>query len=268
MKREANRPRDSRWRERERLRDRAYRQYVTNKMGLIREYDERSLKRWSRNTYRQIRRWLPEDRTTAILDAGCGPGNLLYLLHWQGYQNVEGVDRSEEQVALARRVTDRVTCGDVTAYLAGRRATYDLVLAFDLIEHLERTELLKFLDTVFAALRPGGQLIVQTPNADSPWSSSIRYGDFTHELALNAHSLEQVFRLAGFVDCEVRETGPVVHGALSAIRWMAWQGIRIVLAVWNLAETGTAGGLTYTRVLRAKVARPRSTDGLVGPEHD
>lgn len=237
------------------MRDRVYGRYVTDKMELVREYDEASLEGWSRNTYRQIHRWLPEDRTAAILDVGCGHGNLLHLLASQGYRNFEGVDRSEEQVALARRITDRVTCADVFEYLAGREGAYDLVLAFDLIEHLDKREVLEFLDAVFAALRPGGTLLLQTPNADSPWLASERYNDFTHEIAFNPHSLENVLRLAGFVDYAARETGPVVHGVPSAIRWIVWQVIRGGLAVWNLAETGSIGSGVYTRVFRARARK-------------
>jgi SAM-dependent methyltransferase len=238
------------------VRDRVYARYVTDKMGLVRQYDERAYERWSQNTYRQIARWLPEDRTARILDAGCGPGNLLHLLTSRGYRQIEGVDRSAEQVALARRIADQVECGDVFEYLRDREATFDLVLAFDLLEHFRKVEVLEFLDLVFRALRPGGSLMVQTPNADSPWSSSIRYGDFTHEIAFNPHSLEHVLRLAGFVEYEARETGPVVHGVRSAIRWVTWQMIRGALAVWNLSETGSAGDCIYTRVFRARATRP------------
>lgn len=241
---------------RDEVRDQVYGSYVSHKMRLIRAYDDDSLTRWSDNTYRQIRKWLPEDRDAVILDAGCGHGNLLHLLSSRGYRNIEGVDRSDEQVALARRVAGRVTCADLFHYLEAREAAYDLVLAFDLIEHFERSEVLAFLGAVFRALRPEGLIVLQTSNADSPWLVSERYADFTHEIAFNPHSLEHLLRLTGFVDYTASETGPVVHGVPSAIRWAVWRMIRGGLAVWNLAETGSAGSGIYTRVFRARARKP------------
>jgi hypothetical protein len=123
-----------------------------------------------------------------------------------------------------------------------------------LIEHLGKHEVLVFLQHVRDSLRSGGQVILQTPNAVSPFGCGHRYHDFTHEIAFDSSSLAQVLRLSGFQDIQFQETGPTVHGLKSAVRWVIWRCIRGLLQVWNLAETGTPQTV-LTRVFRARATR-------------
>ena len=48
-----------------------------------------------------VRRFVPEDRSLRIFDAGCGDGALLHVLAQLGYHQISGVDLSAEMVALA-----------------------------------------------------------------------------------------------------------------------------------------------------------------------
>lgn len=236
------------------FRERIYETYVSHKMSHERVRETADYERWARNTYRQLRAWLPADTHARILDAACGHGNVLFMLKMYGYGNIEGVDLSEEQVALARHVADSVHLGDVLSFLAERKDTYDSVIAFDLIEHLDKQEVLDFLQHARESLRPAGQIILQTPNAASPFGCGMRYGDFTHEVAFDPASLAHVLRLSGFQSIQFKETGPTVHGPKSAVRWVVWHGVRSLLQVWNLAETGVPQSI-LTRVFRAKATR-------------
>lgn len=238
------------------VRRRVYDSYVSETMALSRQYDESSYRRWSANTYRRVRDWLPADRSVRCLDVGCGHGNVLHMLACNGYHDIQGVDASSEQVALAQRVCSNVVRGDAFEYLVSRQGVFDVVLAFDVIEHFTRAECLEFLELVFGALRPGGCCILQTPNADSPWCSSVRYGDLTHETAFSPQSLQIALRLVGFRQCECRETRPVAHGPASAVRWLVWQVLRLGMRTWNIVETGSAGSGVLTRVFRARALRP------------
>lgn len=236
-------------------RERVYTSYVSQKISLTRGFERSGYERWARNTYRQIRDWLPVDRHARILDAGCGHGNLLFMLAKYGYHEYEGVDRSKEQLAIAGVVTDRLVEGDVCEYLSDVTKTYAAIFAFDLIEHFTKDELFSFLDLAYGALERGGSLIIQTPNADSPFGLTHRYGDLTHEIAFNPHSLENVLRLVGFKRVEFKEAGPVVHGMKSLVRWVVWKIVRSGLVIWNLAETGQVGSGIFTRVFRARAVR-------------
>jgi cyclopropane fatty-acyl-phospholipid synthase-like methyltransferase len=181
---------------------------------------------------------------------------VLYLLRLEGYHNTAGVDLGGEQVALARRVCPNVEQAEARDYLARSRDTFDLITAFDLIEHFRKDELLELFDSIRAALKPGGVLIVQTLNAESPWGLMHRYGDFTHELAFTPHSLEHLLKVAGFDTFEARECGPHVHGLKSLVRRLIWVGIWGLLALWNLAEMGSLGSGVYTRIFVAKAQKP------------
>jgi len=233
---------------------RIYDRYVTDKMSFERSYSPEDYRSWSRNTFRQLEPWLPKDRGARILDAGCGHGNVLHMLMANGYRNVEGCDFSAEQLVLARRITEAVHEADVIDFLSEREEVYDTIIAFDLVEHFEKPDVLRFLQAARGSLMPGGTLILQTPNAASPFGCGHRYHDFTHEVAFDPAALAHVLRLSGLRDIEFEETGPVVHGARSAARWIVWQGIRGVLQVWNLAETGRREPI-LTRVFRARARR-------------
>jgi len=106
-----------------------------------------------------------------VLDLGCGHGALIYFARRAGYTNTRGVDGSPEQVAAARRLgIEGVEEGDLLATLASQAdGSLDVVVAFDVIEHFTRDELLGFVDQVQRVLRPGGAglSIHQTGNLHS-----------------------------------------------------------------------------------------------------
>jgi SAM-dependent methyltransferase len=205
---------------------------------------------------RYLRGWLPTDARARIVDLGCGSGRLLALFRAQGFPDVIGVDRSPEQIELARQRGAQAFLEDMMPFLNRFDGELDLVTALDVIEHLGKSEVLPFVDACHRALRPGGRLVLQTPNADSPWGAALRYGDFTHETCFTPHALGRLLRLSGFDRIEAREQGPVVRGPASAVRFLLWRIIRAGLVLWNLAETGSAGSGVHTRVFLISGIRP------------
>ncbi len=200
---------------------------------------------------RRYRRWLPADPQAAILDLGCGNGSVLYWLQQEGYTRLAGVDTSPEQVELARQVCPAVEKADARAFLAAHPEQYDAILALDFLEHFRREEALPLLRGVHQALRPGGRVILQTINADSPLHAHILYGDPTHQTAYTARSLETLVRVAGFERVEFRPLGPVPHGPVSAVRWLLWQLIALGLRAYHLIEMGTADRAIFTQCFAA-----------------
>lgn len=205
--------------------------------------------------------WLPGNKDAVIGDLACGNGSMLWFFKQRGYANVGGVDISAELVRIARQAVpetpDAVVEGNVLDYLRQRPGTFDLLTGLDIVEHMKKDEALDFLDGCFGALRSGGRLILQTPNADSPMIGTVRYGDFTHEIALNPSSLGLLMDLAGFQRLEFRETGPVWgSGLTSSLRALLWQGIRLWLKFWNVVEMGSEGSGVHTRVFLATGRKP------------
>lgn len=210
---------------------------------------------------RYLRGWLPDDPDAAILDAGCGTGRLLAFLRRRGYSQISGVDLSPQQVELARKAQLPVEQGDVLEYLAERPAAFDFITAMDLVEHLSRDEILRFIELARQALRPGGTLIVQTPNPDSPFFGSVRYGDLTHEIALAPRVMCALLRAGGFGECRLREAAPVAWGysIKSTVRWALWQCLRFGIGFCNIVETGSPGSGVYTRVYLTRTTNPAET---------
>jgi SAM-dependent methyltransferase len=102
----------------------------------------------------------------SVLDAGCGSGYGSAELAKTG-ASVTGADISGEAVAYAREHFGPLGIRFVEApceSLPFEPETFDLITAFEVIEHLERwRELLAEANRV---LKPGGLLLVSTPNRD------------------------------------------------------------------------------------------------------
>lgn len=183
---------------------------------------------------------LPADRDAVILDVGCGYGALLHFARQAGYRSVRGIDVSAEQVAAAKRLgIEGVSQGDLVESLqALPECSQDLVVAFDVIEHFTKNEVLDFVDAVHRVLKADGRFVLHAPNAESPLFGRIRYGDFTHELAFTRDSMSQLLQASGFRDVSCFETVPVVHGMRSRLRLWVWKLIRAMLWTYLAAETG------------------------------
>src|ERR1044071_6564912 len=106
----------------------------------------------------ELRRTSPG--TLRICDFGCGRGWLAGEMTKFG--NVVGVDLSREGVELARKAWSNVRfeVGDVTTWRPGYE--FDLVVSSEVLEHIVNKR--SFVETACAILRPGGFVILTTPN--------------------------------------------------------------------------------------------------------
>ncbi|MGQ0663933.1 MAG: class I SAM-dependent methyltransferase [Pseudomonadota bacterium] len=195
----------------------------------------------------------PADRAASILDLGCGHGALLHFAAEAGYTDLSGIDASPEQVAAAAGLgIEGVRQGDLFAALRELLdASRDAVVAFDVIEHLAKDELVDLADEVWRVLKPGGRWIVHAPNGASPFGGAVRYGDLTHELAFTPESLAQLVLASGFRSVEFFEDAPVAHGVKSFVRALVWRLIRQLLRFYLVVETGSAQHGVLTQNLLA-----------------
>ena len=185
----------------------------------------------------------PEDKSARILDLGCGSGTFLHFLREAGYESISGVDNSPEQAELARLLGfNEVRQADVSTFLRTEASeSYEVITAFDVIEHLTKAELLQLADEVYRTLAPGGRWIIHAPNAEGFMGSRIRYADLTHEQAFTRESVEQLARAAGFNSAQCFEDAPIAHGLKSIARLFVWKCARGVLRLFFMAETGDTG---------------------------
>ena len=189
---------------------------------------------------RLIRERFPADRDARILDLGCGWGALVHFAREAGYRNVSGVDGATQQVEAAAKLgIEGVSEGGVLETLeAAPAGSWDLVVAFDVVEHFDKEGLPRLVDAVHGALSDGGRWIIHVPNGESPLFGSILYGDLTHELAFTRRSMSQLLLASGFDDVQCYEEAPVAHGLRSFVRTLVWRVIRAALRVYVAVEEG------------------------------
>jgi SAM-dependent methyltransferase len=102
-----------------------------------------------------------------ILDIGTSTGTNLRMLKELGFSNYCGLDSSEEAIRwCAEKGLGVVRKGDVCD-MPFEDATFDLVLATDIIEHVDDDA--KALDEIRRVLKPRGRLIVTVPAFESLW---------------------------------------------------------------------------------------------------
>ncbi|OYW76671.1 MAG: hypothetical protein B7Z37_07670 [Verrucomicrobia bacterium 12-59-8] len=149
---------------------------------------------------------LPSNRDAAIADLGCGKGEWLAWMASKGFRHLTGVDLSPADLAIARQNDPaRIWVQEnVITFLETHNAAFNLLHAKDIIEHFTKDEFIRFLIAAKSALKPGGELWLLTFNAQSPLSSAIRYGDFTHEIGLTPASIAQCLRACGFTHISIQ----------------------------------------------------------------
>jgi 2-polyprenyl-3-methyl-5-hydroxy-6-metoxy-1,4-benzoquinol methylase len=228
-------------------RSKLYENYVTVQRPEWSESNTKLDAVWIKAALSRLHGWLPPDLHAKCLDLGCGSGLLLEALRHGGYSDLRGVDLGGPTVDLARKKGFEVVQADLRDFLRESKDCFDLITAFDVVEHFGKDEIIEVLTLIHDHLSPGGRLILQTPNALSPWAAAYRYGDLTHEWIFDPHCITSTLCWIGLNDVRIREITPYVHGIFSAIRRTVWCLIRAGCAVWNLAETGSAQGGVYTR---------------------
>jgi 2-polyprenyl-3-methyl-5-hydroxy-6-metoxy-1,4-benzoquinol methylase len=165
--------------------------------------------------YRICEDWLPSDPEAAILDVGCGWGTLLLSLWASGYRNLTGVDISERMCTIAKQnLPSEITiyCADAVTFLADKQQTYDLILLFDILEHMTLEKAFALLKQCHFALVPGGSVVIRTPNMANLLASYSRYLDITHVQGYTEYSLFQLLDLVGFVNHKVIKTTLSMRG--------------------------------------------------------
>jgi SAM-dependent methyltransferase len=159
-----------------------------------------------------------------ILEVGCGTGVVLAELQRLFPRGrIVGLDLFEEGLMFARRrFSGTLLQADVRRHVFDR--PFDLIGAFDVIEHLDEDETL--LRRLWHQLRPGGHLIVTVPAHQALWSY---FDNVAHHRRRYAPAeLERKLTATGF--CEPYETQ--FMAALFPVMWLKrrWLGKNAKLA--------------------------------------
>jgi 2-polyprenyl-3-methyl-5-hydroxy-6-metoxy-1,4-benzoquinol methylase len=153
-----------------------------------------------------------------ILDAGCGSGTLVGQLGHHGFETI-GFDISQHAVELA---SERHPSARFVRHSAEDLpwpvdpASQDVVVAFEVIEHLLRPRAL--VEGAWEALRPGGHVALSTPYHGRLKSIVVSLVAFDHHFApegdhirfFTDRALEQLLKSNGFEVERIRHFGRFV----------------------------------------------------------
>ena len=159
---------------------------------------------------RRVAIYLPYlERGGEVLDLGCGRGELLALLGARGV-TARGIDSSEEMVRRCREQGLEAKVADLMDALEHTpEGSLGGVISLHVIEHLPASLLPRLAALAWRALRPGGVLILETPN---PMSLVVGARNFwldpTHQRPVHPKLLSFMMEQAGFDPIEVLELRP------------------------------------------------------------
>jgi SAM-dependent methyltransferase len=120
-----------------------------------------------------------------VLDVGCGPGTLAG--NFGAGHDWAGTDLSTRQIEYAQRTygaTGARFYRRTPATVPADEGPFDAVTMVELIEHLAPAEADETIAQALERLRPGGKLVITTPNFRSVWplleAGVNRFGDVSY----------------------------------------------------------------------------------------
>jgi SAM-dependent methyltransferase len=153
--------------------------------------------------------------TSGILDIGCGRGELLAVFREAGLQ-ARGIDLNRIVLEQCRAQSLDVVESDALSYLAKLSdESLNAVTALHFAEHLPLKTLVRFLDEVGRVLRPGGLIILETPNPENLLVGSCNfYLDPTHHNPIPIPTMELLLEARGFRCQETMKLHPVASAKI------------------------------------------------------
>lgn len=179
-------------------------------------------------------RYLSGSSSIRLLDVGCGDGWMLdlYRLAEPGRIDTYGVDFSPDACAAARAAGHQVFCDRFEDLDVDRQ--FDLINLSHVIEHMADPR--QVIAKVHELLRPGGVLVIETPNTDTVdwrWFRGSAWGAYhipRHWTFYDPISIRRLGESTGFL---LRET--IFHPA--PVHWV-WTFHNL-----SLATSGVLGRL-------------------------
>jgi SAM-dependent methyltransferase len=149
-----------------------------------------------------------------FLDFGCGRGGFLLAMN-----DPAGVGFEVGAPAVFTVGPSQITTGnflDVAGSAGFEKASFDLITAFDVFEHLP--DLDKYVEVLSSLLKPGGRLVITVPDVDS-WNARLsgsRWNMYLleHLWYFNKKTMQTFMKRAGFHETRHRilpYDAPVAH---------------------------------------------------------
>lgn len=174
----------------------------------------------------------PTSSGKRVLEIGCGMGRYLMMLRRLGFRRLTGIDIDASLIKIAKKEKLSVHLSDAIKFFSFYRRKYDVIYAFDVLEHVAKEKQLTLLKKMYAHLRDDGFIVIQVPNALSPTALYFRYTDFTHVVSYTKETLEFLLHNAGFHFAKVRPQ----HQETKAIQDLKLPWVRLYRQEYGLTN--------------------------------
>ncbi len=135
-------------------------------------------------------------RDAHILEIGFGPGLFLDWAKANGY-TVTGIEINREQVDASKERGHDAHHGEVADIFGAQSDCFDLIVLFDVLEHIPLDGLFDLFAEFDRLLTDGGKVLARFPNGGSPFGRLYQYGDATHRTVLTSSLIEQIAMTRG-----------------------------------------------------------------------
>jgi O-antigen chain-terminating methyltransferase len=139
-----------------------------------------------------------------VLDLGSGRGEWLEVLAEHGYHG-RGVDSNRGVLKASEARGHEVVEADALDYLRAQPGgSFAAITSMHMVEHMPHPVVIRLLDEALRALRPGGVLILETPNPENVLvGSCMFYMDPTHLHPIPPPLLQWTVQTRGFEQVEI-----------------------------------------------------------------
>lgn len=140
-----------------------------------------------------LKNWFP--RAASLLEVGCGTGFVLAgIAQALPHLRLFGSELYCEGLKFAADAVPTATLFQMDATRIPYESEFDVVGAFDMLEHVERDDIV--LQQLYRATVPGGGIMLTVPQHPSLWSKVDEYA--RHVRRYRRRDLEEKVRQAGF----------------------------------------------------------------------
>lgn len=173
--------------------------------------------------------FIPDIRKLSILEIGYGNGALMSYFRDKG-ADIFGIEVNKDLVSLAQK-NNYIVCAadDLSTYLTRK---FDLIVAIDVLEHIDKENLSDVVKFYFDRLDSGGIFFARFPNGDSPFGLRNQNGDITHRVQIGSEMIRQIFSSLNANDIVIR--GEVISAGIGFLPYVRSIARKIFLEFVNV----------------------------------